>query len=1011
MPVLVVSVPGRPDVVRTLGTDALVVGRADTCDLRIEDPKASGRHLRLAPLEGGWMVQDLGSTRGVRVGQRRVQRAVLSFGDTLVAGGTRIRFLEREPDPKAGAEAEAASRAGGDPVPRVGGTLGFKAVGGQAEPEAPVPSIPLPVPPTPPPPPLPPPDEAPTVVTRPIDARSMSRALVLLVVGLLVVGGVELVLGPKARVAKERAEERQDLRDRIQRSDIDAEAFAKEVEIFLDEHPGAEEKDKLIAYLAGVRALEAERVRRERELNSLASGLHELSESEVRGILLELQRSLPGDVDMARQARLALENLDHRHAGAEAAALDATIRAAQTLVDVRDPAGALRRLTAFRNSWPTPTPEALDRLREAEDRAIEAANGLQEYALTAADAIEDPLERRRALAAAWRGLAGTPQGERVAEALRFTRTQRRPTPGAPTPTPAGTGTGTDTGTPPAVLDEVLAQAAVAERMVDERRWNEALVALKELIDGSDPGPLQREWIDRSQELRLVTGLVDALGVAAASEKPPKPRLSTGKATVRAADAKGVEVETAGGGKRMAWPDVPREDLLPLLTPRKPTSDQRFGLAVLAASLSRGDQVVAFLLPLFEDGERIDEASRLVARHLYGRAEPPAGGYRVYKGELVDREGYERRLKQDRVVALTEEAHGILARVLKAPAFKKLGKLKALREELDKRRRHAVLAIFNEKHYPYPYQRGSKTYTQVQQEIDERVARVREVWDDGYKVKITRKGPLGRLLDKWDEALAELKRLETDVTELEKEIAPYVTYVTGEPVTVREYFRNDRERKLFAYNRWVLEVYNPKQDREATLAERRQTRITNDYRMLIGYAAAVTPGAAPYEAIDDDTVEKILDAGRIEKLVPLRAVRIDDRLVRSSRLHSQDMQKRGFFSHPAPANPATGEPRTSPFDRMQKAGYKGGGASENIANGSTSPEGAHNQWVHSSGHHRNILSPWHDQGVGQAGRLWTQNFGTGGGRRPVIESEPPPSDEEPSADKGDERAGDSGRRRR
>jgi hypothetical protein len=46
------------------------------------------------------------------------------------------------------------------------------------------------------------------------------------------------------------------------------------------------------------------------------------------------------------------------------------------------------------------------------------------------------------------------------------------------------------------------------------------------------------------------------------------------------------------------------------------------------------------------------------------------------------------------------------------------------------------------------------------------------------------------------------------------------------------------------------------------------------------------------------------------------------------------------------------------------------------------------WVHSSGHQRNILSLWTDQGVGQAGRLWTQNYGTGGGDKPVIPGETP-----------------------
>ena len=134
---------------------------------------------------------------------------------------------------------------------------------------------------------------------------------------------------------------------------------------------------------------------------------------------------------MARQARLALENLDHRHAEAEAAALDATIRAARRSATRAIPGPPCAGSARSAARGPRRRREALDRLRQAEDRAIEAANSLQAYAIAAADVLEDPLERRRALAAAWRGLAGTPQGERVADLLRFTRTQRRPSAGGP----------------------------------------------------------------------------------------------------------------------------------------------------------------------------------------------------------------------------------------------------------------------------------------------------------------------------------------------------------------------------------------------------------------------------------------------------------------------------------------------------------------------------------------------------------------------------------------------------
>jgi uncharacterized protein YkwD len=61
--------------------------------------------------------------------------------------------------------------------------------------------------------------------------------------------------------------------------------------------------------------------------------------------------------------------------------------------------------------------------------------------------------------------------------------------------------------------------------------------------------------------------------------------------------------------------------------------------------------------------------------------------------------------------------------------------------------------------------------------------------------------------------------------------------------------------------------------------------------------------------------------------------------------------------------------------MKLAGYTQG-ASENIAN-HPSAQSAHEGWTHSSGHHRNLLSPSHDEfAVGNDGRIWVQNFGRG-----------------------------------
>lgn len=61
----------------------LVVGRADDCDLVLEDRRLSRHHARFFEESGAWFVEDLGSPNGTFVNQRRVRRAPLHPGDTV----------------------------------------------------------------------------------------------------------------------------------------------------------------------------------------------------------------------------------------------------------------------------------------------------------------------------------------------------------------------------------------------------------------------------------------------------------------------------------------------------------------------------------------------------------------------------------------------------------------------------------------------------------------------------------------------------------------------------------------------------------------------------------------------------------------------------------------------------------------------------------------------------------------------------------------------------------------
>ena len=153
-------------------------------------------------------------------------------------------------------------------------------------------------------------------------------------------------------------------------------------------------------------------------------------------------------------------------------------------------------------------------------------------------------------------------------------------------------------------------------------------------------------------------------------------------------------------------------------------------------------------------------------------------------------------------------------------------------------------------------------------------------------------------------------------------------------------------------------------------------------MMMGYAAAVTPGAAPYDAIDDDTVVKILDEGRIEQLraAPGRAHRRSARPV-GPRCTARTCRSAASSPTTRPPNPATGEPRTSALrphaERRLQGRRRLREHRERLDESGAGPRSGSTPAATTATSCRR----WHDQGVGQAGRLWTQNFGSGGGARP------------------------------
>ena len=77
---------------RMLSGDALVLGRSREADIVLDDPNVSRRHAELRSEDGRWTIADLGSTNGVKVNGRQVERAWLEPGDDIVLGTTELTF-------------------------------------------------------------------------------------------------------------------------------------------------------------------------------------------------------------------------------------------------------------------------------------------------------------------------------------------------------------------------------------------------------------------------------------------------------------------------------------------------------------------------------------------------------------------------------------------------------------------------------------------------------------------------------------------------------------------------------------------------------------------------------------------------------------------------------------------------------------------------------------------------------------------------------------------------------
>lgn len=104
--------------------------------------------------------------------------------------------------------------------------------------------------------------------------------------------------------------------------------------------------------------------------------------------------------------------------------------------------------------------------------------------------------------------------------------------------------------------------------------------------------------------------------------------------------------------------------------------------------------------------------------------------------------------------------------------------------------------------------------------------------------------------------------------------------------------------------------------------------------------------------------------------PVAPLKLNSKLIQSSRCHAIDMIKKNYFSHVSPDGQTIG-------NRIRQTGYSFRAVAENIAHGQRSPHDVMNSWLRSSGHCLNIMTDYQEIGIAFVGdkHMWVQNFGT------------------------------------
>ncbi|MCH2103396.1 MAG: CAP domain-containing protein [Planctomycetes bacterium] len=445
-----------------------------------------------------------------------------------------------------------------------------------------------------------------------------------------------------------------------------------------------------------------------------------------------------------------------------------------------------------------------------------------------------------------------------------------------------------------------------------------------------------------------------------------------------------------GGEELPWAELSGEVLRDLGELAKISKRAQGGLLLERLATGTDEDALADLGRWVERGNmRSAEAWSLVATSL--GEEVPEGGYVFDEGGWLPLGQFEAerlaanldRYKKELLVATSENREEALARLLdlgsdaepvvievlnsrweralrtvqRGGVLDSLSGMADKRRALDRARATALELIFDEEEYFYPYNPPecppdkARLYPAVQRRVDELVKAVEEVWEDSREVRLPEMFLSGL------EDLLWLREVASDELELDLSMRSQIPgWIWGidpeqESVTLQSFAWDADEaydlamsQEVVAYNEHLWDTFKPDGKvldgggLKADKAEAEQVRITNRYRAMMGRGAVAWNPQVQAAAV----------------------------------MHSEYMADTGDFGHFEQGDPK----RRTPGDRMTLCGYAAG-VSENCYMGSGSPLSAHQGWMSSSGHHRNLLGAGHrEMGSGVISNYWTQNFGRG-----------------------------------